>query len=101
LTRAVSQARPGQWTQVARFVPSRTAKQCRERWNNRLSPQLNREPFEEWEDQILLSKQKQLGNRWSIIAQALPGRSAGAVKNRWYAGLRNQQNPAAFGDSVQ
>jgi hypothetical protein len=88
LVHAVNQLGTARWTDIAKFVHSRTAKQCRERWHNRLSPTLKREPFEPWEDQILIQKQRQLGNRWSIIAQALPGRSAGAVKNRWYAGLR-------------
>jgi hypothetical protein len=87
------------WIDVARLVPSRNSKQCRERWYNRLSPDLKHIPFETWEDQIIVEKQRQLGNRWSLIAQALPGRSAGAIKNRWYAGLRNAgKAPNAEGD---
>jgi hypothetical protein len=96
LLQAVQQFGPTQWVNIAKFVPCRTAKQCRERWQNRLSPALKREPFEPWEDQIIVQKQKQVGNRWSIIAQALPGRSAGAVKNRWYAALKESPDAGGF-----
>lgn len=32
------------WHALALFIPSRTAKQCRERWNGSLSPDLNKNP---------------------------------------------------------
>jgi hypothetical protein len=82
---------PLKWIDVALFVPTRSPKQCRERWNNRLAPTLRRDAFEAWEDKLIIDKQKELGNRWALIAQNLPGRSPGAVKNRWYAGLRAVQ----------
>jgi hypothetical protein len=91
LVQAVSHLGPTKWNDIAKFVPSRTAKQCRERWYNHLSPTLKKDPFEAWEDQLIMEKQRLLGNRWSLIAQSLPGRSAGAVKNRWYAGLNIAQ----------
>jgi hypothetical protein len=91
LAHAVAHLGPTKWIDVAKFVPSRTAKQCRERWYNRLSPALKKVPFEAWEDQVIVEKQKELGNRWALIAQSLPGRSAGAVKNRWHAGLKAAQ----------
>ncbi|OHT07562.1 Myb-like DNA-binding domain containing protein [Tritrichomonas foetus] len=90
LKNAISQLGTKKWSDIARFVPTRTSKQCRERWFNRLSPQLKHGPFEEWEDKIIIEKQKEVGNRWSVIAQSLPGRSSGAVKNRWHSGLKNQ-----------
>lgn len=77
------------WTDIAKLVPSRTAKQCRERWHNRLSPELKHGPFEPWEDNIIIQRQSEIGNRWSLIANELRGRSPGSVKNRWYAGLKN------------
>ena len=95
LSNAVAQLGPKKWTDIAKFVPSRTSKQCRERWFNRLSPEIKHEPFEPWEDQIILQKQKELGNRWSIIARQLPGRCPNAIKNRWYSGLKSQHEPLA------
>jgi hypothetical protein len=88
LMKAVSQIGCKKWTDVAKLVPNRTSKQCRERWCNRLAPNVKHEPFEAWEDAVIVEKQKELGNRWSAIARQLPGRSANAVKNRWYSGLK-------------
>ena len=90
LISAVSQLGPKKWTDIAKFVPTRTSKQCRERWENRLKPGIRRDLFEPWEDQIIIQTQREIGNRWSLIAKKLPGRSSSAVKNRWYSGLRNQ-----------
>ena len=89
LRTAVSQLSTKKWSDIAKFVPTRTSKQCRERWFNRLDPSLKHGPFEQWEDQIIIEKQKEVGNRWSIIAQLIPGRSPGSIKNRWHSGLKN------------
>jgi hypothetical protein len=90
LAMAVKHLGTRKWTDVARFVPTRTAKQCRERWFHRLAPEIRHDPFEAWEDQMILSRQREFGNRWSLIAAKLPGRTPGSVKNRWYSGLKHQ-----------
>lgn len=90
LRSAVNQVGPTKWTDISRIVGTRSPKQCRERWANCLQPNLKRAPFEAWEDQIIIRKQSELGNHWAAIAQSLPGRSPGAVKNRWYSSLKLQ-----------
>jgi hypothetical protein len=95
LTSAVNQFGTKRWTDVARVVPSRTSKQCRERWFNGLCPEIKRDPFSPWEDEIILQQQKQIGNRWAIIARQLPGRSSNSIKNRWYSGLKAQHTSTA------
>ncbi|KAH0788716.1 Myb-like DNA-binding domain containing protein [Histomonas meleagridis] len=95
LTTAVNQLGPKKWTDIAKFVPTRTPKQCRERWFQRLQPGIRHDPFEPWEDQVIIQSQKELGNRWSLIAQKLQGRSPSSIKNRWYSGLRNQTQARA------
>jgi hypothetical protein len=95
LATAVSRLGPRKWVAIAKFVQSRSPKQCRERWFDRLAPGIRREPFEPWEDAIIRESQGELGNHWSRIAQRIPGRSPCAVKNRWYSGLRNQAPPHA------
>jgi hypothetical protein len=82
------------WTDIAKFVPTRTSKQCRERWFNCLCPEIKHDPFQPWEDQLIVERQRELGNRWALIARHLPGRSTNAIKNRWYSGLRSQQMQA-------
>lgn len=95
LTNAVQQLGPKKWTDIAKFVPSRTSKQCRERWFNRLSPDLKHDPFEQWEDNIIIQKQRDIGNRWALIAKELPGRSTNSIKNRWYSCLKSQHETMA------
>jgi myb proto-oncogene protein len=61
----------------------RIGKQCRERWFNHLNPDINRNPWTEEEDLVILEKQKAKGNRWSDISKGLTGRTENAVKNRF------------------
>jgi hypothetical protein len=89
LASAVDRLGPSKWIDIAKFVVTRTSKQCRERWFNRLAPEIRHDPFEPWEDRIVIDSQRELGNRWAVIAQRIPGRSPCSVKNRWYSGLRN------------
>lgn len=48
------------------------SKQCRERWCNHLDPQINKGAYTAEEDAVILDLQKELGNRWSYIANRLP-----------------------------
>jgi hypothetical protein len=71
------------WTNVANLVPGRNGKQCRERWLDKLSPDLLKDDWSPEEDSILLAKQEELGHAWAKMKEFLPGRSMAAVKNRW------------------
>jgi hypothetical protein len=90
LLHAVTQLGTKSWSDIAKCVPSRSGKQCRERWINCLCPHIRHEPFEAWEDQIIIDRQRELGNRWSLISKQLPGRTTNAIKNRWYSALKSQ-----------
>ncbi|TMW63743.1 hypothetical protein Poli38472_002684 [Pythium oligandrum] len=79
------------WGQVASLIPGRTSKQCRERWCNHLDPNINKGAYTEEEDRIILEMQARLGNRWSIIAQQLKGRTEDAVKIRWKSLMRGKK----------
>lgn len=90
LADAVNAMSPVVWDVVAEKVPGRNAVQCRERWRYRLSPDVKKTRFEDWEDELIVKERSKLGNHWTIIANKLPGRTACAVKNRWYSVLRNR-----------
>ena len=90
LTAAVEvfQGKDIRWEVVAKGVPTRNMKQCRERWEFHLNPGIKKDPFEQWEDDLIIAQQHALGNRWTVIAEKLPGRTSSAVKNRWYTVLK-------------
>ncbi|CAI5724619.1 unnamed protein product [Peronospora effusa] len=79
------------WGQVASLIPGRTSKQCRERWCNHLDPNINKGSYTDDEDKIIVEMQAKLGNRWSIIAQQLKGRTEDAVKIRWKSLMRGRR----------
>eukprot|EP00613_Pedinella_sp_CCMP2098_P000553 CAMPEP_0171619216 /NCGR_PEP_ID=MMETSP0990-20121206/15237_1 /TAXON_ID=483369 /ORGANISM="non described non described, Strain CCMP2098" /LENGTH=377 /DNA_ID=CAMNT_0012184223 /DNA_START=124 /DNA_END=1257 /DNA_ORIENTATION=- len=78
------------WTDVAERLKGRLGKQVRERWQNHLDPALSKDPWGEDEDQLLVSLQACMGNKWSEIARAFAGRSENSVKNRWNSKQRKQ-----------
>ncbi|KAI3506379.1 hypothetical protein L1887_28737 [Cichorium endivia] len=74
----------GKW----HLIPLRTGlnrcrKSCRLRWVNYLRPNIKRGDFAEDEVDLMLRLHTLLGNRWSLIAGRIPGRTANDVKNYW------------------
>ena len=51
------------WKLISEFIPGRNPKQCRERWNLYLKPDINKSPFTEDEDRLLLEKVRELGSQ--------------------------------------
>ena len=88
LIEAVKNCKPILWDVVSEQVPGRTPTQCRERWQYRLTPGVDKTKFQMWEDVLILKEQRRIGNRWTVIANKLPGRTVCSVKNRWYLYLR-------------
>eukprot|EP01047_Picozoa_sp_COSAG01_P101788 COSAG01_NODE_31467_length_597_cov_0.819277_2_plen_129_part_01 len=50
-------------------IPGRKGKQCRERWQNQLDPEVQKGPWTEREDELLIAAQKKHGNKWVDIAK--------------------------------
>uniref|UniRef100_A0A0E0LIW6 Uncharacterized protein n=1 Tax=Oryza punctata TaxID=4537 RepID=A0A0E0LIW6_ORYPU len=77
------------WAEIAKRLPGRIGKQCRERWTNHLHPDIRKDIWTEEEDRKLIKAHQTYGNRWSAIARSLPGRSENTVKNHWNATKRS------------
>ncbi|CAN0409002.1 unnamed protein product, partial [Hapterophycus canaliculatus] len=73
-----------QWSDLARHIPGRIAKQCRERYLNHLDPSLRKDmPWTEDEEALLMRLCFAKQNQWAEICRQLHGRSYNDVKNRF------------------
>ncbi|PAN19386.1 hypothetical protein PAHAL_3G270400 [Panicum hallii] len=68
----------------------RCGKSCRLRWMNYLRPDLKRGNFTDEEDEIIIRLHAILGNKWSLIAGQLPGRTDNEIKNYWNTHIKRK-----------
>jgi hypothetical protein len=74
--------RSGTWKYIASHFTSRTAQNCREKY---LAIAEQRKKGQNWtqeEDNILISLQEEMGNKWKLISKSIVGRSENDVKVR-------------------
>ncbi|XP_027125312.1 transcription factor JAMYB-like [Coffea arabica] len=81
----------GRWNLLAkRSGLNRTGKSCRLRWLNYLKPDVKRGNLSPEEQLLILELHSKWGNRWSKIAQHLPGRTDNEIKNYWRTRVQKQ-----------
>ncbi|PNH12315.1 Transcription factor MYB98 [Tetrabaena socialis] len=108
LKRLVEEHGQGNWSVIARHLnattgtPSesgRIGKQCRERFNHHLRPDIKKDAWTEEEEELLVAAHLRFGNRWSDIARHIQGRTENSVKNHWNATLRRKDGDRCGGRS--
>jgi hypothetical protein len=67
---------------------SKTSKQCRERWVNKLDPENMKSSWTAHEENLLFDTHRKLGNKWATISLLLKGRTPSAIKNFFYSSVR-------------
>ncbi|KAK8690957.1 hypothetical protein V6N13_074481 [Hibiscus sabdariffa] len=78
------------WSVIAKLLGGRIGKQCRERWHNHLDPSIRKDSWREEEEAILAYYHKIYGNKWTKLAELLPGRTDNAIKNHWNCSLKKK-----------
>ncbi|CAA7406499.1 unnamed protein product [Spirodela intermedia] len=81
----------GRWRSLPKNAGlNRCPKSCRLRWLNYLRPGIKRGNITEEEEELIIRLHNLLGNRWSLIAGRLPGRTDNEIKNYWNTCLRKK-----------
>jgi transcriptional activator Myb len=90
LTEAVRINGGKNWKQIAKALSGRTDVQCLHRWQKVLNPTLVKGPWTDIEDRLLLHLVNFDGpQKWTQIANHLPGRIGKQCRERWH----NHLNP--------
>ncbi|XP_054807275.1 transcription factor MYB1-like isoform X2 [Prosopis cineraria] len=91
----------GKWRDVPKRAGlNRCGKSCRLRWLNYLRPDIKRGNFSEDEEDLIIRLHKLLGNRWSLIAGRLPGRTDNEIKNFWNTNLSKRVPQTNYPHSI-
>ncbi|XP_024980264.1 transcription factor WER-like [Cynara cardunculus var. scolymus] len=92
LAEAIQIHGPKKWTAIAAKAGlQRCGKSCRLRWLNYLRPNIKRGNISDQEEDLIIRLHKLLGNRWSLIAGRLPGRTDNEIKNYWNSHLSKKK----------
>lgn len=83
LKKLVEEYGESDWNLISQKMETRNPRQCRERWENYLSPRVNHSPFTTAEDIKLFNLYEELGPKWVQISKRFNNRTDTSVKSRW------------------
>ncbi|GER43674.1 Myb transcription factor [Striga asiatica] len=97
LSNFILQNGEGQWRSLPKKAGLlRCGKSCRLRWMNYLRPGIKRGNISQDEEDLIVRLHALLGNRWSLIAGRLPGRTDNEIKNYWNTHLLKKLQSAGL-----
>ena len=71
------------WERIAELMGGRNVRQCKDRWEYYLSPNVNNSPWTEEEEAKLVRLVNEIGFRWVKISKFFQGRTDTQIKNKW------------------
>ena len=80
-----------QWSRISSLLIRKTAKQCKARWNEWLSPTVNKTVWSQQEDAELQRLVRMLPSQWKTVAQMM-GRTAAQCVERYEKLLEERAN---------
>jgi hypothetical protein len=83
LENAIQQFGTSDWDAIARQLPGRSPRQCRERWLTYLAPDVNRTPWSTDKDGLLFDVVRTHGPKWGTLVGFFCNRTQHNIKNRW------------------
>lgn len=90
LKSAVKEQCAKNWKKIASYIQGKTEVQCLHRWAKVLNPNLVKGPWTDAEDALIVQLVGEHGaQKWSFIAEFLPGRIGKQCRERW----TNHLNP--------
>merc|ERR1719453_763907 len=87
-----------QWQMIAQLMPGRSVTALRNRYRRLSQASASHGSWSREEDAAIVELVEQIGQKWSTIAAALPGRTDDAVRNRYLRLQRKRKHPAESGD---
>ena len=83
LTALVSIYGENSWPLIASKMEHRNSRQCKDRWCQYLSPEANKTPWTEEEEERLKVLVIELNGKWIEIAKHFNGRADAQIRNKW------------------
>lgn len=90
LRKLVEEFGENDWRHLAKKMDGRNSRQCRERWKNYLDPNLKIGDWTQEEDELIISKVKEIGQKWMTIKNFFTNRTDAMIKNRYRYLMKNK-----------
>ncbi len=78
------------WSKISKIIKTRNGKQIRDRYNNVLNPNINKNKFTVEEDNLILSLYEKFGTKWSKFISYFKNRTSDMIKNRFHTTLKKK-----------
>ncbi|OHT10558.1 Myb-like DNA-binding domain containing protein [Tritrichomonas foetus] len=88
------------WKSVSAMMGNRSARQCRERYNNYLSPTVQNKTWTPEEEELLLQSYDKYGPQWSLMTKFFKNRAAVNIKNHYAKLASNRQNKSKTNNEI-